>query len=240
MPTNNIVNKRFKDVDTNVTTMNVSPPLRKNVILTDTDVYELPAATVSAYGAVSTATIKQAKITDETYEGEYKCKANYKHDNKETESNVLTLSILGATGVISSKQYSNKGDQVVFTCNYLENSGDNKPATWVVPGISSPTSSSDSATQSQLTIGTAAVENNGLVKCKVTYAGASSLTNEVQIEQFVRDTVFQNIIGGKVYGLKGQQAILTCVMHGDKLKAAVTWDKAELGQCILFPDFSLF
>ena len=48
--------------------------------MTDPTSYEFPATVPSTYGAISTAIIKS--VTDETPEGDYKCKTSYTSDNK--------------------------------------------------------------------------------------------------------------------------------------------------------------
>ena len=139
-----------------------------------------------------------------------------------TESTVVTLGIVGASGVVSSKAYANKGEPVTLTCSYYELTGDNKPAAWTVPGIASPVSSSDTGTTSEYSLASATVDNNGVVTCTVTYS--NSLSNAVTVTQYVRDTVFENLYGGKLYGLLGQQVILTCTVHGDQIQpAGITW-----------------
>ncbi|KAL5258468.1 hypothetical protein ACHWQZ_G009090 [Mnemiopsis leidyi] len=189
-------------------------------IMTDPTSYEFPATVPSTYGAISTAIIKS--VTDETPEGDYKCKTSYTSDNKETEAPVVTLGVVGASGVVSSKAYANKGDPVTLTCSYYELTGDNKPAAWTVPGIASPVSSSDTGTTSEYSLASATVDNNGVVTCTVTYS--NSLSNAVTVTQYVRDTVFENLYGGKLYGLLGQQVILTCTVHGDQIQpAGITW-----------------
>ena len=110
---------------------------------------------------------------------------------------------------------------MVLTCNYLELAGDAKPATWTVQGVATATSSSDSTTKSEYTLSAADIGNNGVATCKVTYS--NGLTNSETVTQYVRHTVFENLIGGKLYGLKGKEAVLSCVVHGDVLKADIEW-----------------
>ena len=140
---------------------------------------------------------------------------------------------MGATGLISSKQYANKGEPISLTCSYYELAGDNKPAAWTVPGVATPVSSSDSGTTSVYQLATATVDNNGVVTCTVTYS--NSLSNAVTVTQYVRDVVFENVHGGKLYGLLGKQVVLTCTVHGDEVKSeGITWDYAGLALFLLF------
>ena len=130
---------------------------------------------------------------------------------------------MGATELVTSKQYADKGDPISLTCSYYELAGDDKPAVWTVPGVASPVSSSDTGTTSVYSLATATVDNNGVVTCTVTYS--NSLSNAVTVTQYVRDTVFENLHGGKLYGLFGKQVVLTCTVHGDELKSGgITWD----------------
>ena len=191
-------------------------------ILTDTTLYTLADAAHTTYGATSSAVI--LSVIDATHEGTYKCKSAYTSDNAATESNALTLSVLGATGVTSSKRFANKGDDITFTCNYLELAGDDSPATWSVQGDAQTKAATNTATSSEFTVTGATVESNGQATCTVTYS--NSLTNSVEMVQYVRDTVFGNVIGGKLYALKGAQAVLTCVVHGDGLKEDIAWTPA--------------
>ena len=140
---------------------------------------------------------------------------------------------MGATGLVSSKQYANKGEPISLTCSYYELAGDNKPAAWTVPGVTTPVSSSDSGTTSVYQLATATVDNNGVVTCTVTYS--NSLSNAVTVTQYVRDVVFENVHGGKLYGLLGKQVVLTCTVHGDEVKSeGITWDYAGLALFLLF------
>ncbi|XP_063680025.1 uncharacterized protein LOC134815420 [Bolinopsis microptera] len=191
-------------------------------ILTDTSLYTLDAAAHTTYGATSSAVI--LSVIDATHEGTYKCKSTYTSDSVDTESNALTLSVLGATGVTSSKRFANKGDDITFTCNYLELTGDDSPATWSVQGDALTKAATNTATSSEFTVTGATVESNGKATCTVTYS--NSLTNSVEVDQYVRDTVFGNVIDGKLYALKGAQAVLTCVIHGDGLKEDIEWTPA--------------
>ena len=48
--------------------------------MTDTALYEFHASVPSTYGATSSVTLKT--VTDDSHEGDYKCKASYNSDNK--------------------------------------------------------------------------------------------------------------------------------------------------------------
>ena len=48
--------------------------------MTDPALYEFPATVPSTYGATSSVTLKS--VTDDSHEGDYKCKTSYNADSK--------------------------------------------------------------------------------------------------------------------------------------------------------------
>lgn len=130
-----------------------------------------------------------------------------------------------ASGLTSSKQYSDLGDAVTLTCAYTENTSAATITWYKNNDVTSDNVSSGGAGKSLVTLASTAFSDSAEYKCKVDYGGSFGSHTSDSLKQYVRG-IATGVTGTK-YALIGSAVTQTCTVHGDILSKDVVWTNSK-------------
>lgn len=130
------------------------------------------------------------------------------------------------SGIVSNKQYADKGDEVKLTCAFTDPKTSTPTVSWYKNGDAYTSGITTTSGLSVLTFASADFSNNGEYKCGVDFGGDFGSFDSTSLRQYVRGAV--PTVTGPQFALVGTAVTQSCDIFGDELSSVgVVWTNTK-------------